>query len=226
MKRISNRDLRNKFDLINDVRVHIDSLGQHRAQVRVDGVECELRFRVESRWAIARPEGVPADVVEYPTTSNAGTFARGTKEEPSIFPKRKSKDRRPTLEAAGFFGWDNTKQLSEFERQHPIGTLVTANVIFRRPRDVAVEFENGLRGRLETGYCLDHEPFKKVRWLPLPKVGETVEVIIRQYNWRAKEVLVSMHSYRQDAHYCSYASGYRTGFDAKGSAFARLPWGK
>lgn len=222
MKRISKRELRNRFDLIDEVRVHVDSLQSKSARVSVDGVECDFDFPRSVRWQITRPEGVSAQVVSYPNPANAGFFPKGTKPDPDRF-IRKPETRRPCLNADG---QKRSEMMAAFARQHPVGTMVLAKVLFQRSGDVALEFENGVRGRLKLGHCCDHEPFRKVRWLAMPSPGETVEVIVREFNWRAHEVFVSMHKFRKDDRYCTYAAGFRGGYNIEDSPFERLPWEK
>lgn len=224
MKRISKREQRNRFDLIGEVRVHVDSLQRKGARVRVDGVECDLDFAGKARWEITRSEGIGARVDTYPNPSHSGLAPKGTKTVPQDGSTRQRDADRPRLTADGRFGRDQAERMIAFARQHPVGSMANARVLFRRSGDVALEFVGGVRGRLKCGYCCDHERFSKVRWLGLPKAGETVKVVIREYNWRQHEALVSMHDYRKDDRYCIYAAGYRSAYCLSGSPFEPLPW--
>lgn len=213
-----------KFRRGDELRVHVDALYRRGARVRVDGVDCELAFDRKARPDITRPEGLRAQLTALPVAAGPGSLPRGSKPSVSFGSTVKSAARGPTLAACGELGRNWGPRLREFQARCPVGTLVVGKVLFRRRGDVAVEIEGAIRGRLTSGHCLGVGSRSRERWLDLPKAGQWIEVVVREFNWRAGEVLVSLHRYRDDTKYCTFASGYRRGYSILGGPFEFLPW--
>lgn len=223
MKRVSKREMRNKFSLMREVRVHVDSLEQWNARVVIDGIACDLMFDRKARWEIARPEGVPARVIHYPEPENDGQFLRGTRPERPLRSRGVRRTPRPLCEASGRFSQQLREAGATFAARYPVGSLVSARVI-RTTRDgVVVELPGGLRARLLRRACLDKGPGGKWRLLREPYVGEKIEVVVRAVEPQRGAVLVSWHNYWRDSRYCAVDVGYRRVYRIEDSLFRRLP---
>ena len=116
------------------------------------------------------------------------------------------------------------KAMERFVGRHKVGDVVCATVNRSKFKDGEVLLECGLRAHLED--CLDHESGQKVHWLPVPAVGQRIEVYVRQIRPAQRRVLVSLHTFTRDSRFNLFNAGYRSSFDGTAAAFALLPWEK
>ena len=109
-----------------------------------------------------------------------------------------------------------------FVRIHMVGDVVSATVIRSRAKDGLALLECGAQAHIAD--CLDHEPGSKAQWIPVPVVGQRIQVYVRAIRRANHHILVSVHTFTVDMHFNLFNAGYRSSFDGSTASFALLPW--
>lgn len=227
-RRVSKREMLHRLDSTPYARVHLDSLRCGSARVMVERVTCAVNFPRQARHELMRPNGIYCNLDSIPGAigdgymppgTNSGSFARGM---------RRSTEALPTVKVYDSFSEHQEQAFERFLRSHPVGSIVAGSVILRNRKVAILDLGLGLgiRGRLDKGGCLDHTAGSPVKWLPLPQLGDRVDVLIRRFIPNMKEVSVTLHSFERDTGFCNQAAGYRSGFNAAHACFTKLPWEK
>lgn len=225
-RRVSKRTMLHRLDDFPVVRIHLDNLRSSSARVMVDGIACEVKFPRKARQELLRESGVYGNLETIPLAigngymppgSKSGEYARGMTRHTSDLPR------------IGIFD-DYTEQadraFNQFRAAHPIGSIVSGKVILVNRQVAILDLGLGLQGRLDTGESLDHTPGSPVEWLPLPDLSECVDVMVRWFIPRIRQVSLSLHTFQRDDGFCNYSAGYRRQFNPEGACFRKLPWEK
>lgn len=117
-----------------------------------------------------------------------------------------------------------TRAIEQFVRHHQVGDVVSATVIRSKGKDGDVLLAYGVQAHVDD--CLDHETGQKVQWLPVPTVGQRIQVYVRMIRPEQCWIAVSIHSFTHDARFNLFNAGYRSTFDGTTACFAQLPWEK
>jgi len=225
-RRVSKRTMLHRLDDFPVVRIHLDNLRSSSARVMVDGIACEVKFPRKARHELLRESGIFGDIKSIPSATGDGYMLPGTQSGHYAWAGMRKTDDLPKI---GIFD-DYTKSVeqafNQFRAAHPIGSIVSGHVMLVNRQVAILDLGLGLQGRLDTGESLDHTPGIPVRWLPLPSLGECVDVMVRGFVPRIRQVSVSLHTFARDDGYCNYSAGYRRRFSSDEACFRKLPWEK
>lgn len=226
MKRMSKREILFRFDMIDEVSAHIDRFEHGHAVTTVNGVECCLDVTRSERRDLAHPGKVRAYVVSYPNRRGDGTFARGHKQEKDDLDLflRCGQARRVCLDSVGRDREVTSTYYELFARNHPIGSLINADVVAVYKDKVRMRLGFRVFTTMPIRSFVDRPSIWRRSDLGGFPVPERVEVILRSIDPRRAVVTVSMHGYSRDPKYCNSASGYRRTYDAREGSFKELPW--
>jgi hypothetical protein len=224
VRRVSKREMLHRLDAVPYVRVHLESLRSQSARVTVDGVVCQVNFPRNARPELMRATGVYGNLRAIPVPIGNGYMPRGTKSGQSARRAMRHTDELPTIKIFDNYSAQVGQMFERFKQAHPFGSIVKA-FVRRLNRQVAIlDLGMGIQGRLEKGECLDFAPGSPVKWLPVPSVGDVVDVMIRDYIDSRRTVSVTLHTFARDTGFCNHAAGYRPRFHADEAGFKRLPW--
>ena len=223
-RRVSKREIRHRFDSIDIVRVHVDDVRSRSALVKIDGVQCQLKFVKQARGEMLRESGVLCYVESIPHAVGDGVQRSGTTSPDYSRKHKPNSSAMPVLKTPDEFTFNAEFALKRFEQGHPVGSIVSAKVRFATSKLAVLDLGQGQLARLEKGNCLDHEAGAVVKWLALPQQGACVDVFVRGFRRATGEVMVSLHSYQRDEKFCAFASGYRSSYNSKGACFEKYPW--
>ena len=223
-RRVSKRTMLHRLDDFPVVRVHLDNLRSSSARVMVDGVACEVKFPRKARQELLNESGIVGYVKSIPRAIGNGYMPPGTKSGDYA---RTGTRKTAVLPGIGIFD-DYTERVEQafhqFREAHPIGAIVSGQVLLVNRRVAILDLGFGLQGRLDSGESLDYIPGSKVKWLPLPGMGECLDVMVRGFIPRIRQVSVSLHTFARDDDYCNYSAGYRRRFSSDDASFRKLPW--
>lgn len=228
LKRLSKREIKFRFDMIDDVKVRIDRIERGHTVTRLEGVECRLDVLRAERRDLANTGLIEASVNSYPARQSDGCPPRGTKPEKDGFDGlfMGPRDRRVCIHSRGLDFDSNTRRYEKFLEDHPIGSFVEADVVARFSNKLRIMFDCGLITKLAVTDYVDRWPY--CRYIDLVSVHfpHRIEVIVRRVDVARHVVAVSMHGYVRDPGYCNFSAGYRRSYDAPNGKFALLPWNR
>lgn len=226
MKRLSKREIKFRFDLVDDVKVRIDRIEHGHAVTRLEGVECRLDVLRDERRDLANTGSIEATVTSYPERQNDGCPPKGTKPEKEgvdgLF--RSPGDKRVCIHSRGLDFESNTRHYEKFLKDHPVGSFVEADVVARFSNKLRIIFDCGLITKLAVTDYVDRWPYCRRMDLVSVHFPNRIEVIVRRVDPGRQVISVSMHGYVSDSSYCNFAAGYRRAYDAMNGQFRDLPW--
>lgn len=223
-RRVSKRATLHRLDDFPEVRIHLDNLRSRSAQVMVDGVPCALSFPRKARRELLRESGVYGYVETIPGAIGDGSMPPGTQSGKYARGMRRNHAALPEIKVFDDFTEQADGAFLRYQAAHPVGSIVSGRVKLVNRRVAILDLGLGLQGRLDKGESLDHTPGSPVRWLPLPGIGERVDVMVRGFIKSRRMVTVSLHSFKRDAGFCNQSAGYRRSFNADIACFRKLPW--
>ena len=223
-RRVSKRAMLHRLDDFPVVRIHLGNLRSSSAQVVVDGVPCALSFPRKARHELLRESGVHGYVETIPDAIGDGTMPPGSQSGDWARGLRRNHAARPTIKVFDDFTEQADGAFLRYQAKHPIGSIVTGQVRLVNRRVAILDLGCGLQGRLDKGESLDHTPGSPVQWLPLPSVGERVDVMVRGFIKSRRMVTVSLHTFQRDAGFCNQSAGYRRSANTEVACFRKLPW--
>ena len=223
-RRVSKRTMLHRLDDFPVVRIHLDNLRSSSARVMVDGIACDVKFPRKARQELLSESGIVGYVKSIPRAIGNGYMPPGTKSGDYA---RTGTRKTAVLPGIGIFD-DYTERVEQafhqFREAHPIGAIVSGQVLLVNRRVAILDLGFGLQGRLDSGESLDHTPGSKVKWLPLPEMGECLDVMVRGFIPRIRQVNLSLHTFARDDGYCNFSAGYRRRFNSEDACFKKLPW--
>jgi ribosomal protein S1 len=119
---------------------------------------------------------------------------------------------------------EQDKAFQRFVRKFKEGDVVSATVFRSKFKNGKALLEGGVKAFIDD--CLDHEDGKKVNWIPVPPVGQRIQVYVRSIRRENRHISVSIHTFTQDEKFNLFNIGYRSAFDGTAATFALLPWEK
>ena len=225
-RRVSKRTLLRRLNGISHVRVHLDSLRSSSAHALVDGLACEVSFPRKLRSQFLREGGVFGTLEIISDAFSDGGVPSGRKSVEFVPGLPDKTNQRPRIDVLESFTEAAGRAFMQFQKHYPVGSIVSGKVRRVNSRVAILDLDLGLQGLLDKGQCLDHTPGSPVRWLPLPSVGDCVDVMVRGFNKTNGRVVLSRHSFHQNARFCDFTAGYRYSATAVGDGFERFPWDK
>lgn len=225
-RRVSKRAMLRRLDGVEYARVHLDSLRSSCARVVLEGVTCAVNFPRKARHDLLRESGIYGNLAGIPAAIGDGYMPPGCKSDDYARSRLRKNAELPLVKVFDQYTEAKEQALLLFQKQHPVGSIINGRVILVNRRVAILDLGLGIQGRLDVGESLDHTPGSKVQWIPLPIIGDCVDVMVRGFINRIGQVNVSRHTYQREDRYCSYASGYRQHFDSKGACFEKFPWEK
>ena len=225
-RRVSKRTMLHRLDDFPVVRIHLDNLRSSSARVMVDGIACEVKFPRKARQELLRESGVYGNLETIPLPFGNGYMPPGTKSGDYGRGMSRYTTELPKIVIFDDYTEQADRAFNQFRAAHPIGSIVSGQVILVNRQVAILDLGLGLQGRLDTGESLDHTPGSPVKWLPLPSLGECIDVMVRGLIPRIRQVSVSLHTFQRDDGFCNYSAGYRRQFNAEGACFRKLPWEK
>lgn len=225
-RRVSKRTMLHRLDDFPVVRIHLDNLRSSSARVMVDGIACEVKFPRKARQELLSESGIVGYVETIPYAIGNGYMPPGTKSGAHAREMTRQTAELPRIGIFDAYTERVEQAFNQFRAAHPIGSIVSGKVILVNRQVTILDLGLGLQGRLDTGESLDHTPGSPVEWLPLPRLGECVDVMVRWFIPRMREVSLSLHTFQRDDGFCNYSAGYRRQFNPEGACFRKLPWEK
>ncbi len=225
-RRVSKRTLLHRLDGISQVRIHLDSLRSSSAHALVDGLACEVRFPRKLRSQLLREGGVFGTLEIISEAIGDGGVPSGRKSVEFVPGLPDKTNQRPRIDVLESFTEAAGRAFMQFQKHYPVGSIIIGKVRRVNRRAAILDLDSGLQGRLDKGQCLDYTPGSPVRWLPLPSAGDCVDVMVRGFNKTNGRVVLSRHSFHQNARFCGFTAGYRSSASAVGAGFERFPWDK
>jgi hypothetical protein len=226
MKRVSKRDIRFRFEMVDDAKVRIESIERGHAITRLEGVECHLEVLRTERRDLSNTGMIRAFVNSYPGRQGDGCPPRCTKPEKgeSAGFLRGLHWRRPSLHSQGLDHDAVTCRYEQFMHDHPVGSLVEADVVACFRNKIRIILDGDLASKLVMGDYVDRWPYCRRMDLGSLHLSNRIEVIVRRVDPPRHVIAVSMHGYPRDAGYCNYSAGYRQAYDVQKGQFRLLPW--
>jgi hypothetical protein len=225
-RRASKRGMLHRLDDFPVVRIHLDNLRSSSARVMVDGIACEVKFQRKARQDLLSESGIVGYVETIPYAIGNGYMPPGTKSGDYARGMSRHTTELPKIGIFDDYTERADRAFNQFRAAHPIGSIVSGKVILVNRQVAILGLGLGLQGRLDTGESLDHTPGSPVDWLPLPRLGECVDVMVRWFIPRIRQVSLSLHTFQRDDGFCNYSSGYRRQFNPEAACFRKLPWEK
>lgn len=225
-RRVSKRTMLHRFDDFPVVRIHLDNLRSSSARVMVDGIACEVKFPRKARQELLSESGIVGYVETIPYVIGNGYMPPGTKSGDHAREMMRQTAELPRISIFDDYTEQAEQAFNQFRATHPVGSIVSGHVMLVNRQVAILDLGLGLQGRLDTGESLDHTPGSPVKWLPLPSLGESVDVMVRGFIPRVRQVSLSLHTFARDDGYCNYSAGYRHQFNVEGACFRKLPWDK
>ena len=226
MRRVSKREMLHRLDSVPYARVHLDSLRSSSARVTLEGVICEVNFPRKARDELMRASGIYGNLASIPAAIGDGYLPPGTKLADYPRAYRRTKVALPTITIFDSYSQERELQFERFQKRHPIGAIISGRVILVNRRVAILDLGLGQQGRLDCGKSLDYTFGRPIKWLPLPSVGQVLDVLIRRFNQSMCVVDLSFHTFRQDTKYCNFSAGYRRNLSTELAGFQKLPWSK
>lgn len=223
-RRVSKRAMLHRLDSIPYARIHLDSLRSSSAHVVVDGIVCEVNFPRKARHVLLRESGVYGNLETIPVAIGDGYIPTGSKSGDYSLRNNGRFGKLPAVKIYDSYSSEVERLFEDFQEKNPIGTILAGQVRLINRRVAILDLGLGQQGQLDKGESLDHTVGSAVRWLPLPSLGECVDVMVRGFITGTRMVNLSMHSFQRDANYCSHSAGYRHGYSADVACFRKLPW--
>lgn len=225
-RRVSKRAMLRRLDGVAHARIHLDNVRSSSAHIVLEGVTCEVRFPRRARHELLRESGIYGNLAGIPAAICDGYMPPGCKSDDYARGRLRKNAELPLVKVFDQYTESKEQAFLLFQKQHPVDAIINGRVILVNRRVAILDLGLGIQGRLDVGESLDYTPGSKVQWLPLPRMGDCVDVMVRGFIDRINQVSLSMHTYEREDRYCSYASGYRQHFDSKGACFEKFPWEK
>lgn len=225
-RRVSKRDMLRRLDGVAYARIHLDNVRSSSAHVVLDGVTCAVNFPRKARHELLRESGIYGNLAGIPAAIGDGYMPPGCKSDDYARGRLRNNAELPLVKVFDQYTQAKEQAFLLFQKRYPVGAITNGRVILVNRRDAILDLGLGLLGRLDAGESLDHTPGSSVKWLSMPKVGEVLDVYVRDYHKGLDTVRLSRHTYQREDRYCNYASGYRQRFDPKGACFEKFPWEK
>jgi hypothetical protein len=226
MRRTSKRQLRMNFAEGDKRRVVISQLDPGAKETTINGIGCCFQVRRNELQDLAHMDALQLTVVSVPEVEGDGRLPRGSRPDPDdINVWLRARNRRPVLlQSAGWEKRADCAGYAEFARQHPVGSLIEARVLWLRRDKIGLRLTDGIQARMPIGDYVDRlAGWTRLELWRLP-VPDRLEVIVRSVRPELRSVTVSLHGYLQDPKYCNAAAGYRRQYDAREGMFRQLPW--
>lgn len=226
MKRVSKRDIRLRFDMIESERLAIERLERGHAVVAVAGVECRLDLTKAERGDLSIAGGYFAWLDSWPNAIGDGSPPRGHRpQEDDTWSLYRRQDRaRVCFRTRGCDFDVATLRYREYARHHRVGKLVEAQVASVFSNKVRMRLAPGVWATMPITDYVDRLPgWRRVDLGRFP-VPESLQVILRHIDADRHTIRVTLHGYQRDPKYCNAESGYRGAYDAREGLFRYLPW--
>ena len=223
-RRVSKRAMLRRLDGVAHARIHLDNVRSSSAHVVLEGVTCAVSFPRKARHELLRESGIYGNLAGIPAAIGDGYMPPGCKSDDYARGRLRKNAELPLVKVFDQYTQAKEQAFLLFQKRYPVGANTNGWVILVNRRVAILDLGLGLQGRLDVGESLDHTPGSPVQWLPLPRMGDCVDVMVRGFFSRIGQVNLSRHTYQREDRYCNYASGYRRHFDSKGACFEKFPW--